>query len=279
MRATPNRPISDEEAACVRVALERGPTVSNAATLLPTIEDLRVTGVCECGCASVVFGEAIEEPAQPFADAIGKTGRGGDVGVIVWGFGNAITGLEVYDLGAGDDDLNLPNLNSIGPWNKKKTLLVKPTSVRILAWICIVFFFFCATMSWRVGLGRLSPAAQASIVILFLIFVLLGIYLLLSSGSVEMDEEAITYRTYLAQFRIAWSEVKHIEIDRQGSNIVFCGDNKRLAALGPMFWSGSDKKPMLRLLDTQVRKGGIEIRQTAKAQYRLSRNTKVSIVK
>ena len=127
------------------------------------------------------------------------------------------------------------------------------------------------------GLGRSSPAAQASVVILFLIFVLLGIYLLLSSGSVEMDEEGITYRTYLAQYRIVWSEVKHIEIDRQGSNIVFCGDNKRLAALGPMFWSGSDKKLMLRLLDTQVRKGGIEIRQTEKAPYRFSKNTKVRV--
>ena len=275
MRATPNRQITDDEAACIRVALERAPAISNAAALMSIIENLRVTGVCEYGSASVVFGEAIKEPAQPLADGTAKTVRGGDVGVTVWGSGNAITAPEIYDLGAGDDDLHLPDLNSIIPWDTKTTLFVKHTSVIVLGWICIIFFLFGALMSWRAGQGKMSVVGHVSVVGLFLLFVFLGIYLLLSSGSLEMDDQGITCRSYLAQYRISWSEVKHIEIDRQGSNIVFCGENKQLAALGPMFWSGDDKLRMLRLLDAQVRKGGIEIRQTEKAHYRFSKNTKV----
>src|SRR5215203_2790915 len=105
----------------------------------------------------------------------------------------------------------------------KRTLVVKPTSIKVLGWICIVFFLFCAIMCWRAGPGPASPATHSFVVLLFLMFVALGIYLLLSSGSVEMDEQAIIYRSSLAQYQINWSEVRYIEIDSQGHNIVFCG--------------------------------------------------------
>ena len=64
---------------------------------------------CECGCASVDFdAPASDQHSTVVADGIGQTPRGGQVGVIVWGRRYAITGLEVYDWGAGDDDLALP---------------------------------------------------------------------------------------------------------------------------------------------------------------------------
>lgn len=119
MRAAPNRPISDDEASCIRATIERAPAIPEASALIPTIQNLRVTGVCECGCASVDFENAIEERAQLVADGTGITSRGGDVGVIVWGTDTVITALEIYDLGAGDDDLSLPNVNSIEPWEHR----------------------------------------------------------------------------------------------------------------------------------------------------------------
>jgi hypothetical protein len=148
-----------------------------------------------------------------------------------------------------------------------RPLIVNSTSVKVVAWICITFFLFCAVMSWRAGQGRLSP--------FFLIFVALGIYLLLFSGSVEMDRQTVTYRTPLAQYHIGWDEVSHIEIDRQGGNIVFCGANKRLAALGPMFWTGKDKMEMLMLVASQLDERGIKTHQTEKAMFRRSKNTKL----
>lgn len=117
MRAKPNRPISETEAACIRMTIERAPAIPDASALVPAIGDLRVVGGCDCGCASVDFEKDSSEHAQPIADGIGRTARGGDVGIIVWGASNAITGLEIYDLGAGDDDLCLPELNSIVAWD------------------------------------------------------------------------------------------------------------------------------------------------------------------
>jgi hypothetical protein len=38
------------------------------------------------------------------------------VGVIVWGTADRVTGLEVYDLGAGPHDLTLPVPDSIEPF-------------------------------------------------------------------------------------------------------------------------------------------------------------------
>jgi hypothetical protein len=47
---------------------------------------------------------------------VGTTKLGGTVGIIVWGRDDQITGLEVYDLGAGEDDLTLPVPESIRPF-------------------------------------------------------------------------------------------------------------------------------------------------------------------
>lgn len=79
-----------------------------------SVHRLTVVGRCECGCASVDFdaSESVER-AAPIADGVGQTPLGGRVGVIVWGRCDTITGLEVYDLGAGDDDLVLPEPQSI----------------------------------------------------------------------------------------------------------------------------------------------------------------------
>jgi hypothetical protein len=54
------------------------------------------------------------------ADGTARTSRGGQVGVIVWGRPDAITGLEIYDLGAGDGDLVLPLSTSITAWDRSE---------------------------------------------------------------------------------------------------------------------------------------------------------------
>ena len=49
-------------------------------------------------------------------DGVGQTAKGGTVGIIIWGTTEAVTGIEVYDLGAGQDDLTLPVVGSIRSW-------------------------------------------------------------------------------------------------------------------------------------------------------------------
>lgn len=151
--------------------------------------------------------------------------------------------------------------------NGNVPLVVKPTFVTVIAWLCLAFFLFCTVMSIRAGQGEASP--------IFILFVMMSVYMLLASGPLVMDAHTIIYRTRWARYQIRWDEVTHIEIDQQGGGIVFCGEGKRLAALGPMYWGGSDKAEMLALLANQIERKQIEVRGTQKALFRLSKATKV----
>lgn len=116
-----NRKISEEEVAVIRATINRA-MVEPSDVTASKIEDLNVVSKCECGCASIEFeGDRFNDLPKPLADGIGKTPSGGEVGVIVWGRMGVITGLEVYDIGAGDSDLVLPVPDSIKPWEEKYT--------------------------------------------------------------------------------------------------------------------------------------------------------------
>ena len=113
-RARINRAITPAEIAVIRSALERAAVSPEFSALGAGLERLRAIDRCSCGCDSVDFVEHDPaRPAKPIGDGIGTTPAGGTVGVIVWGRDDAVTGLEVYDLGAGDDDLKLPQPDSI----------------------------------------------------------------------------------------------------------------------------------------------------------------------
>ena len=111
------RGISEVEIEVIRAALDRALVRTVDETASGTIATLEVIGHCECGCASVDFDSPVsDEHAAPIANGTGTTPRGGQVGVIVWGRSDAITGFEIYDMGAGDDDLVLPVPKSVVPW-------------------------------------------------------------------------------------------------------------------------------------------------------------------
>jgi hypothetical protein len=119
-RTTEPRRISSAETAVIQAALDRAPTASPLVRLPLPLEELRVVGLCECGCDSVDF-VPVESAvhSRPLADGIGTTSAGGDVGIIVWGTDDAVTGLEIYDLGAGDGDVRLPVSGSIRPFESE----------------------------------------------------------------------------------------------------------------------------------------------------------------
>ena len=148
-----------------------------------------------------------------------------------------------------------------------KLLIAKPTFIRVVGWISILFFLFGTIGAWRAGAYK--PA------LIFLVFVGLGGFLLLFSGTLEMNSELIIFQSYLKRFQIRWDEVTRIELDRMGSNMVFWGENKRLVGMGPYYWQGADRKDMLLLVATQIDKLGITVQQSEKAMFRRSKNTRV----
>ena len=152
--------------------------------------------------------------------------------------------------------------------NTSKVLTIKHTPARVVGWIDVVFATFGS-------IGALSAGAYGPS-LLFLIFVALGGYLILSSGSMQMTSDYITYHLPLRSYQMKWNEVRYIEIDAGGGNMVFMGDDKRLAVIGPAFWSGKDKIYLSEFMGKQLDKYELEVRVTAKAMFRLSKNTKLS---
>ena len=152
--------------------------------------------------------------------------------------------------------------------NLTQPLVGKPTYARVVGWVCIVFSLFCAAMSWRAGQGNVSPY--------FLLFVLLGIYLVVSVGIVEITPDYVAYKTPWATYAISWDEVERIEIDAEGGALVFAGANKRVVTIGPAYWSGKDKLELMALIYATVEKRKILVVPTQAALLKLSKNTKVA---
>lgn len=146
-------------------------------------------------------------------------------------------------------------------------LVVNPKIFKIVGWANIIFCLFCSAMAWRAGASGAST--------FFLIFVTLGAYLVLCSGSLQMNLEVILYKTPISRNQIYWGEVERIEVDAQAGCLVFVGEDKRLATIGWAYWSGNDGLAMFKLLQQQVESRNIEVKQTAKAMITLSKNTKV----
>jgi hypothetical protein len=110
------REITTDEIDVIRAVFDRA-AAPEFRFLTSGLEQHRVLSICGCGCASVNFVEdGDDNRATPLAHAIGKTTTGGTVGVIVWGTAERVTGLEIYDLGAGPHDLTLPIPASIEPF-------------------------------------------------------------------------------------------------------------------------------------------------------------------
>ena len=121
-RAALERQITPAEAIAIRATLQRAPTVTELPLLHQTIDHLHVVGRCPCGCDTVDFAhEETDQRVSPLGDGVGTTPAGGRVGIIVWGTEQAITELEVYSLGAADDDLRLPIPESIHPFVPDQT--------------------------------------------------------------------------------------------------------------------------------------------------------------
>jgi hypothetical protein len=115
-----DRPISAEELAVIRAALERASTRPIASHSIESVGHLHAIAKCGCGCDSVDFAaHDSANPSFPIADGIGTTSQGEEVGLIVWGTQDAITGLEVYALGGEGHKLPIPE--TIHGWDHQRT--------------------------------------------------------------------------------------------------------------------------------------------------------------
>ena len=83
---------------------------------------------------------------------------------------------------------------------------------------------------------------------LFLLFAALGVVVLLTTGTLHVDDEQIVYRTPLGRYRITWDEVIDMERDEQGTSLVFHGKDKRLVVIDPSYWTRKNRAAMYNLI-------------------------------
>jgi hypothetical protein len=97
-RSVPERAITPHEAAIVEWLLEHAPTRDVTAYRSQPISELRITGGCDCGCASLDFYSTSAGPATILADAVAVYPDKQQAGLILWGRANEIVMLEVYEM-------------------------------------------------------------------------------------------------------------------------------------------------------------------------------------
>jgi len=106
-----HRAISKQEAQVVLTALQRAGTGIANSEIETKIPSLVVLAYCPCGCGSVSFDVSRDRRYGLIADGYAVTDDGTNVGVIVWGDAETISGLEIYR--ADEDDPKLPMPQSV----------------------------------------------------------------------------------------------------------------------------------------------------------------------
>ncbi len=150
---------------------------------------------------------------------------------------------------------------------KSKELRVGLLVYKIIAWICIVFFLFCAVMAWSAGQGYVSP--------LFLLFASLGVFLLFMASSIKSTYEYISVLSPFTEYRLYWNEVECVEEGNQGTLVIHGKGEKRLVLPSPAYWSGPQKSEMFEFMDSKFEDLEITEVSSISADYKVHKNVKV----
>lgn len=150
----------------------------------------------------------------------------------------------------------------------REPLRVGMRGIKIIGWVGTIFFVLMALLAWFTGGKGTAP--------FFLIFALPGTYLILCSGTVEMDTEYIILRTPLGRYGMRWDEIQDVETDPLRYGLVFTGLNKSLSIPAPGNWSGNNCNLMFRLFNAMLDQKGLTIKETRKALWKYSKNSKIN---
>ena len=140
-------------------------------------------------------------------------------------------------------------------------------SDKIIGVVGTLFFAGCAVGAM---LARQYPPSA-----IFAFFFCMSAYMIVSAGDFEISERDITHRTLFSTFRMAWAQVKKIELGTQGS-IILHGENRRFVLAPPAFWSGKQKHEALGFLRKTIEQLGVESYSSYAADYKTHKNVRVS---
>jgi len=146
------------------------------------------------------------------------------------------------------------------------SLKVGLLSYRIVGWVCVLLFSSASVAAYAAN--QRGPAWG------FVVFVVLGLYVLLSAGTFELNDDYVAHENAFGRYRIAWNEVRAIEVGTSGT-IVLHGNNKRFLLLPPSAWSGNDKPAAVLLFVGKLDSLGLVPYLSKVGDFKVNKNVRV----
>jgi hypothetical protein len=148
-----------------------------------------------------------------------------------------------------------------------RSLEVGLLSYKVIGWVCGLFFVGCSIGAY--------VAHQYGPIAIFLIFVLMGAYMIASAGSFQLNERTVSHKNLFGHYRMAWNEVQRIEVGTQGT-LILHGKDKRFTLAPPTMWSGKEKPEAFALLTRKIEELGVTPYPSNVAGYKIDKNVRVN---
>jgi len=155
------------------------------------------------------------------------------------------------------------------------TVAIGLSAYKIIGWVAVLVFS-------GASIGAFA-ARQYGPIILFALFVALGIYLTLSAGRYILDDRGITHQNAFGVYRIAWREVQKIEVapaadqfEATAGSLVLYGEKKRFVVASPFAWSGPHRAQAHALLARKIAESGLTPIFSRAALLKSHKNVRVS---
>jgi hypothetical protein len=144
---------------------------------------------------------------------------------------------------------------------------IEMRSYRIIGWGWIVLCAIGMVVSF---LSKLYlPAAGCAFSSLF------GVYMVLGSGSFDIDNDGLIHKSSFGTWKIRWDEISSVEIGEVEGTMVLHGSNKRFILSSPGGWDASVKDAAFAFVIKQLEARNIPPQPSGAAAYKIMKNTRV----
>ena len=149
----------------------------------------------------------------------------------------------------------------------------RPLKYRAVGWLGLLLFAPGYFIPWAEGAGVAFT--------LVTVFVLLSLYAVIEGlNTVEISPETIIQKKLFGSYGIGWDEIETIQYSLTGDWVTFetmilQGGCKRLSIPGPRDWAGEQSADARRWFYSEVRERGLDIKESAKAAFKFSRNVRL----
>lgn len=101
-----------------------------------------------------------------------------------------------------------------------------------------------------------------------------GAYMVLGSGSFDLDHEGIIHTSSFGTWKIRWDEISQVEVGAGEGTMVLHGNNKRFILSSPGGWDESIKDEAFAFISKQLETREIPHRSSGVAVYKIMKNTR-----